>query len=65
MMRWILLAAVVAVALAADFELDEGVIVGTDANLANVLETHEFALVEFYAPWCTCYCALSFSPNAN
>ena len=38
--------------LAADFELEEGVIVGTDSNLKGILETHEFALVEFYAPWC-------------
>eukprot|EP00045_Choanoeca_perplexa_P012720 m.140746 g.140746 ORF g.140746 m.140746 type:complete len:521 (-) comp16114_c1_seq1:66-1628(-) len=45
-------AAVIAVAFAADFELDEGVIVGTDANLDSVIETHEYALVEFYAPWC-------------
>lgn len=48
----VLFAAAVAVALAADIEKDEGVVIGTDANLAGVIADNEHVLVEFYAPWC-------------
>jgi len=46
-----LCAALCAAAYAA-VETDEGVYVGTDDNFAEFLETNEYVLAEFYAPWC-------------
>jgi protein disulfide-isomerase A1 len=45
------LAALFAVSALADPELEEGVLVLTDANFEEAVTKHEFLLVEFYAPW--------------
>lgn len=37
---------------ATEYERDEEVIVGTDANLQSILDSNDKILVEFYAPWC-------------
>ena len=34
------------------FAVENGVIIATDANFAEVVKANEFVLVEFYAPWC-------------
>eukprot|EP00043_Microstomoeca_roanoka_P020815 m.254116 g.254116 ORF g.254116 m.254116 type:complete len:531 (+) comp17707_c0_seq1:3-1595(+) len=34
------------------FEKEDGVIIATDSNFDDVVKQNEFALVEFYAPWC-------------
>jgi protein disulfide-isomerase A1 len=40
------------VSFAADAELEDGVLIGTDANLQGLIDENEFLMVEFYAPWC-------------
>jgi len=40
------------VALSTAFETEDDVIVATDSNFDEILSTHAYALVEFYAPWC-------------
>ena len=50
-MKFFLLA-LVASAIADDFEKEEGVVVGTADNFDAVLAASNHVLVEFYAPWC-------------
>ena len=50
------LLALVALAISGSFAVDakkeDGVFVGTDDNFDGLLAENEYALVEFYAPWC-------------
>lgn len=45
------LVALLSVTVHAEPEVDEGVLVLTEANFDAELEKHDFLLVEFYAPW--------------
>ena len=49
-MRILTVLALLCLALA--FERDEEVIVGTQDNFQEILDSHDKVLVEFYAPWC-------------
>jgi len=44
--------ALVAALATADVETEDGVLIGTDANIQGVIDENEYVMVEFYAPWC-------------
>jgi protein disulfide-isomerase A1 len=52
MLRTIVACSLLAVVGAADVELDEGVLVGTDDNFDSIVTDNTYVLAEFYAPWC-------------
>lgn len=45
------LVAALAMNVAAEPEVEDGVLILTDANFDEELAKHDFLLVEFYAPW--------------
>jgi len=51
-MRVLVLVALLAVACAAKFPEEDNVLVLSDDNFAEAIETYDNLLVEFYAPWC-------------
>jgi len=50
-MLW-LIASFCLVLVTGEITKDEGVLVLTEANFQEAIDSHEFLLVEFYAPWC-------------
>lgn len=38
--------------LASCHQEEGGVIIGTDANLDQILNEYTYVMVDFYAPWC-------------
>ena len=52
MNKYIFLALIFVAAFADNWTRDEGVIVLTDDNLDQAIAEFDYALIEFYAPWC-------------
>jgi len=48
----VLLGALAALASAYHYEIEDGVYIATDDSLQNLIDTTDFILVEFFAPWC-------------
>lgn len=40
----------------AEYETEEGVIIGTNDNFDDIINNNDYVLVEFYAPWCKNHC---------
>ena len=51
-MRCLLVTSLLFAAAAGEITKEEGVLVLTEANFQEVIDSNEFVLVEFYAPWC-------------
>ncbi len=51
-MKFVFLAVLLISAFAAEYPTEDGVVVLSDSNFDEALKEFEFALVEFYAPWC-------------
>lgn len=52
MNKYLCIALFLVAAMAQDYTVEEGVVVLTDSNFDKYLSEFDFALVEFYAPWC-------------
>jgi thiol-disulfide isomerase/thioredoxin len=46
------LSLLVATAISADVEYEDGVAILTDDNFQQVLDDNEYVFVKFFAPWC-------------
>ena len=51
-MRYLLVTSLVLAAAVGEITKEEGVLVLTEANFQEAIDSNEFVLVEFYAPWC-------------
>lgn len=44
--------ALILVQTLAEIKEEDGVLIATDSNFAEILSANQFLLVEYYAPWC-------------